>query len=123
VYDGLILVAPCNSAVAAELKVRALQLAVQEGERYDRKALLIEAADQVLKYLEEPAGLPEAEQDPLYDRMYALENAVMVGPIASKADAMAKLRASAGLTFERGDRLDKGDEPAFWQAVAWLEAN
>jgi hypothetical protein len=51
----------------------------------------------------------------------ALEEAALHGPIHTPRDALAKLKA-AGLTFERGDRLDGADRPAYLEAVAWLDA-
>ncbi|QUD86964.1 hypothetical protein [Phenylobacterium montanum] len=61
----------------------------------------------------EPEGLARFE---------VLELAVLTGPIRSKADAIAKLKA-AGTTFETGRRDDDLDAEAYSEALAWLEAN
>ena len=67
-------------------------------------------------------GEDDARLDAPYGRAFALEGAVLVGPIRGRADAIAKLKA-VNLTFERGTRLDKMDHPALSDAIRWLEAH
>ena len=57
-----------------------------------------------------------------FEALFALEDAVIRGPIRSRADAYAKLRCAA-LAFERGERADDLDAPAFEEAMRWLEAH
>lgn len=57
-----------------------------------------------------------------FEALFALEEAVIKGPIKSRADAYAKLRC-AGLCFERGERYDDMDKRGFDEAVRYLEAH
>lgn len=64
----------------------------------------------------------DADQEAGYDRLFALEDAVLDGTIHSHADAIAKLKAVA-VWWGRGEKADESDGPALAQAIAWLEAN
>ncbi len=68
----------------------------------------------------ESAG--DAEAEAAYARVFDMEEAVLVGPIRSRADAMAKLHA-VGLSFVRGLRPDEEDVRGYEAAMAWLESN
>lgn len=70
----------------------------------------------------EKADWSSLDEDAVAARLFELEERVLVGPIRSREDAIAKLCA-AGLTCERGYRIDGLDEPAYHEAVKWLEAH
>ena len=65
------------------------------------------------------SGEAETVAEDGYQRMVALEEAVLAGPIKSRADALAKLKV-AKLWFDRGGKADGEDERAWAEAVAWL---
>ncbi len=100
---GLAVVAAAAPALAAERPIADLWREAVEIRTYlDRDAL--------------------ADDDVAMSRMFELENATLLGPIRTRADALAKLKCS-GLALERGERLDGKDEPAFKEAVLWLETH
>ena len=69
-----------------------------------------------------PGDRPDSYRAEDWTHVFAIETAVLDGPIRSFADTIAKLKAVT-LTFERGPRADHKDEPAMVDAIAWLEAH
>lgn len=67
-------------------------------------------------------GRTGAEIDAAYAPVEAMERAVLIGQINTRADAIAKLKF-AGMSFEMGNRGDGMDAVAFAEAVAWLDNN
>ena len=70
--------------------------------------------------LAEAAGAFGVEDDPILDRVIALETAILTGPIRSQDDALAKLRAVA-LCLAAGGRTDNADVRALDATILWLE--
>jgi hypothetical protein len=64
----------------------------------------------------------EADRDAKFDRLFGLEDAVLAGPINSRFDAAAKLKAVA-VWAHRGEKADGGDVRALEQVIAWLVSN
>jgi hypothetical protein len=60
------------------------------------------------------------EDEPIFERFIALETAILTGPIRSRADALAKLRAVA-LCIAAGGRTDNADALALDATILWLE--
>jgi hypothetical protein len=65
-------------------------------------------------------GPDEREAD--WDRYFALKKAALKGPITSRADAAAKLKA-VHETIDAGSQTNEHDAAALAQAIAWLEAD
>lgn len=67
-------------------------------------------------------ALSETLAEDTWVRLFALEDHALTGPIATKGDLIARLRALS-LSFERGPRLDGIEEDSIAEAVRWLEAS
>lgn len=65
------------------------------------------------------SDLPVTIADAAYERLFALTTYVLRGPIRSKADAIAKLRA-VGTSLERGMRGDGSEAISQQDAISWL---
>lgn len=64
------------------------------------------------------SAAPKAE----IDELCAMGDLVFTGPIRTRADALAKIKAAME-GFEAGWRLDRKDAAAIADAVMWLERN